>query len=80
MGAGVVDDSLGAVLDEEFHELERFVDLSPFFCGLFGEAFVDHWHDFVEELAVSYVSKSAVCEGSGGILVECAIGDLLHEG
>jgi hypothetical protein len=30
--------------------LKGFVDLAPFFGGLFGEALVDHGHDFVEEL------------------------------
>jgi hypothetical protein len=51
VGSRIVNHSLGAVLDQEFEELEGFVDLSPFLGGLFGKALVDHGHDFVEELA-----------------------------
>jgi hypothetical protein len=34
--------------------LQGFVDLAPFLGRLLGEAFVDHGHDFVELLAVSW--------------------------
>ncbi|KAI6876670.1 hypothetical protein KC338_g292 [Hortaea werneckii] len=56
MRAGVVDDTFGAVLDQKLHKLQSFVDLPPLFCRLLGKAFVDHWHDFVECLAVLWVS------------------------
>jgi hypothetical protein len=51
VGPRVVNDSFGSVLDQEFEELKGLVDLAPFFGGLFGEALVDHGHDFAEELA-----------------------------
>lgn len=60
MGACIVDYTLGAVLDEEFEELEGFVDLAPFFGRFLGEAFVDHRHDFVEALTVGGVLVRAV--------------------
>lgn len=51
MRASIVNHSFGAVFDQELHELERFVDLAPFLSRLLGEALVDHWHDFVKQLA-----------------------------
>lgn len=50
MATGIVDNSLGSVLDQEFEQLEGFVDLTPLLGRLLGEAAVDHGHDFVQSL------------------------------
>ena len=88
MLASIVDNALGAVLDEEFEELktlqreealatvsiddlnsleyqdgkqsegvEDFVDLTPFFRGFVGEAFVDHGHNLIEQMAIDCYQK-----------------------
>jgi len=65
MRSGLVDDTLGAVLDKILEKLEGLVDLAPLFGRLFGKAAVDHGHDLVESLAVfrvSHVRKHAVFE------------------
>lgn len=50
--AGIVDDALGAVLDEVFEQLKSLVDLSPLLGLFFHELRVDAWHYLVEVLAV----------------------------
>lgn len=71
MGSHIVDDSLGAVLDQELEQLKslsyfrhvpkgvvvetHLVDLSPFLGGLFCKAFVDHGHNLVEDLTAAWL-------------------------
>lgn len=57
MGSCVVNYAFRSVLDQEFHQLQSFVDLPPFFGGLFSKALVYHGHDLVEELAVVALRK-----------------------
>lgn len=93
MAARIVDDPFGAVLYEEFEELEGLymletkgesndngylVDLSPLFSRLFCESLVDHRHDLVEQLAL----RSARIRVHGicmYILIESGAGNLLHQ-
>ena len=55
------------------------VDLSPFFGRLFGEALVDHGHDFVECLTVAWSDSTGVHIGAWFVvLVEGSVGNVLH--
>lgn len=77
----IINNPLTPVLDQEFQQLQRFVDLSPFFRGFLGETFVNHGHDFVEELVV----EGCVCDflhhgggGAPGFVVGCFADFGLH--
>ena len=37
---------------DKSERVDHFIDLTPFFSGFVGEAFVDHGHDLVEQMAV----------------------------
>ena len=80
VGSRIVDNTFTAVLDQEFEELESFVDLAPFFGRLLGEALVDHRHDLVESLAVPVSGIYSLVYEQRSVLVEGTIGDLLHQG
>lgn len=92
MATCIVDDAFGAVLDEEFEELEGLerlvrkensrecgylVYLPPLFGRLFCEALVDHGHDLVEELTLTSAKIAHI--SNIYILIEGGAGNLLHQ-
>lgn len=52
MGAGIVHDSLAAVLNQVFKQLQSLVYLSPLAGFFLHEAGIDARHDFIEVLEV----------------------------
>jgi hypothetical protein len=91
--SGIIDDSFGAVLDEEFEKLQslslsqlmtlliqrasHLIDLTPFFGGFVGEPLVNHRHYFVELLASEGQHCAAIDERYS--LIVCSSRDLLHQ-